>query len=110
MVRAKSSTVVDTRVIYCGDNLDQLRKLPNACVDLIYIDRPFQLESQLRSLLGRDERETRVRRSTCINAGLRRVHATALCGVASRAEEIRQFLLSLRLARQPLRQSHARPN
>ena len=28
--------VIDTR-IYCGDNLDQLRKLPETCVDLIYI-------------------------------------------------------------------------
>src|ERR1017187_4342534 len=38
---AKSSALVDTRVIYCGDNLDQLQKLPDACVDLIYIDLPF---------------------------------------------------------------------
>ena len=37
----KHSAVIDTRVIYCGDNLDQLRKLPDACVDLIYIDPPF---------------------------------------------------------------------
>jgi hypothetical protein len=37
----KPSVVIDTRVIYCGDNLDQLRKLPGACVDLIYIDPPF---------------------------------------------------------------------
>ena len=35
--------VIDTRVIYCGDNLDQLRKLPDGCVDLIYIDPPFNL-------------------------------------------------------------------
>ncbi len=27
---AKPSAVVDTRVIYCGNNLDQLRKLPDA--------------------------------------------------------------------------------
>jgi len=38
---AKLSAVVDTRVIYCGDNLDQLKKLPDGCVDLIYIDPPF---------------------------------------------------------------------
>jgi DNA modification methylase len=38
---AKPSALVDTRVIYCGDNLDQLRKLPPECVDLIYIDPPF---------------------------------------------------------------------
>src|SRR5437588_702497 len=37
----KPSVLVDTRVIYCGDNLDQLRKLPEGCVDLIYIDPPF---------------------------------------------------------------------
>ena len=37
----KSSAVIDTRVIYCGDNLDQLRKLPPGCIDLIYIDPPF---------------------------------------------------------------------
>ena len=37
----KTSAVIDTRVIYCGDNLEQLRKLPDACVDLIYIDPPF---------------------------------------------------------------------
>jgi len=37
----KPSAMVDTRVIYCGDNLEQLKKLPDACVDLIYIDPPF---------------------------------------------------------------------
>jgi DNA modification methylase len=37
----KPSAFIDTRVIYCGDNLEQLRKLPDACVDLIYIDPPF---------------------------------------------------------------------
>src|ERR1700726_2539772 len=40
-VPARSSSLIDTRVIYCGDCLDQLRKLPDACVDLIYIDPPF---------------------------------------------------------------------
>ena len=39
--RLKSSSLIDTRVIYCGDNLEQLAKLPDACVDLIYIDPPF---------------------------------------------------------------------
>jgi hypothetical protein len=28
----KGSALVDMRVIYCGDNLNQLRKLPEACV------------------------------------------------------------------------------
>jgi len=39
--RLKPSSLVDTRVIYCGDNLEQLAKLPDACVDLIYIDPPI---------------------------------------------------------------------
>lgn len=30
---AKPSAVIDTHVIYCGDNLDQLRKLPEMCVE-----------------------------------------------------------------------------
>ncbi len=41
MASAKPSALVDTRVIYCGDNLDQLRKLPATCVDLITIHPPF---------------------------------------------------------------------
>src|SRR5450759_1321217 len=39
-MRARSAPI-DTRIIYCGDCLDQLKKLPDACVDLIYIDPPF---------------------------------------------------------------------
>ena len=37
----RRSAVVDTRVVFCGDNLEQLRRLPEGCVDLIYIDPPF---------------------------------------------------------------------
>jgi len=37
----RPSPLLDTRVIYCGDCLDQLRRLPDQCVDLIYIDPPF---------------------------------------------------------------------
>ncbi len=37
----KASSLLDTRVVYCGDNLEQLSHLPDACVDLIYIDPPF---------------------------------------------------------------------
>ncbi len=40
-VGGRPSSLLDTRIIYCGDCLDQLRKLPDACVDLIYIDPPF---------------------------------------------------------------------
>ncbi len=37
----RPSALLDTRVIYCGDCLEQLRRLPEQCVDLIYIDPPF---------------------------------------------------------------------
>ena len=37
----RPSALLDTRVVYCGDNLEPLAKLPDACVDLIYIDPPF---------------------------------------------------------------------
>ena len=40
-VAGKPSAILDTRVIYCGDNLEQLKKLPDNCIDLIYIDPPF---------------------------------------------------------------------
>lgn len=34
-------SLAESHVIYCGDNLTQLAKLPDGCVDLIYIDPPF---------------------------------------------------------------------
>ena len=37
----RPSSLLDTRIVYCGDCLEQLRKLPDGCVDLIYIDPPF---------------------------------------------------------------------
>ena len=57
--RQKSSALVDTRVIYCGDNLEQLKKLPDACVDLIYIDPPFNSNRNYEVFWG----ETKEKRS-----------------------------------------------
>ena len=37
----KTLPFVETQAIYCGDNLDKLKQLPEECVDLIYIDPPF---------------------------------------------------------------------
>ncbi len=37
----RPSSLLDTRVVYCGDCLEKLRAMPDACVDLIYIDPPF---------------------------------------------------------------------
>ncbi len=55
----KPSVVVDTRVIYCGDNLDQLKKFPDECVDLIYIDPPFNSNRNYEVFWG----ETKEKRS-----------------------------------------------
>ncbi|HEY5296637.1 MAG TPA: DNA methyltransferase [Verrucomicrobiae bacterium] len=55
----KPSALLDTRVIYCGDNLEQLAKLPDACVDLIYIDPPFNSNRNYEVFWG----ETREKRA-----------------------------------------------
>src|SRR5215213_3470151 len=55
----KPSSLLDTRVIYCGDNLEQLAKLPDACVDLIYIDPPFNSNRNYEVFWG----ETKEKRS-----------------------------------------------
>jgi DNA modification methylase len=56
---SKPSALVDTRVVYCGDNLEQLSKLPDACVDLIYIDPPFNSNRNYEVFWG----ETKEKRS-----------------------------------------------
>lgn len=56
---AKPSSLIDTRVIYCGDNLEQLKKLPDACIDLIYIDPPFNSNRNYEVFWG----ETKEKRS-----------------------------------------------
>src|SRR5437660_11843060 len=61
-VPSKPSPVIDTRVIYCGDCLEQLRKLPDACVDLIYIDPPFNSNRNYEVFWG-ETKEKRARRS-----------------------------------------------
>jgi DNA modification methylase len=55
----RPSAFVDTRVTYCGDNLEQLKKLPDACVDLIYIDPPFNSNRNYEVFWG----ETKEKRS-----------------------------------------------
>ena len=55
----KPSALVDTRVVYCGDCLDQLRRLPDAAVDLVYIDPPFNSNRNYEVFWG----ETREKRA-----------------------------------------------
>ncbi len=56
---ARPSALLDTRIIYCGDCLDQLRKLPDHCIDLIYIDPPFNSNRNYEVFWG----ETKEKRS-----------------------------------------------
>ena len=56
---SKQSSLLDTRVIYCGDNLEQLRRFPEACINLIYIDPPFNSNRDYEVFWG----ETREKRS-----------------------------------------------
>ena len=55
----RPSALVDTRVVYCGDCLDQLTKLPDRCVDLVYIDPPFNSNRNYEVFWG----ETKEKRS-----------------------------------------------
>lgn len=44
---------MDTNVIYCGDNVEVLEKyVPDASVDLIYIDPPFNTSRQYEVFWG----------------------------------------------------------
>src|ERR1019366_4544426 len=63
----RPSALVDTRVIYCGDNLDQLKKLPDACVDLIYIGPPFNSNRNYELFWGetKEKRAFEDRLATC---------------------------------------------
>lgn len=56
---AKPAALIDTRLIYCSDNLDQMRKFPDDCVDLIYIDPRFNFNRNYEAFRG----ETKEKRS-----------------------------------------------
>ena len=58
-VSQRASSLIDTRIIYCGDCLDQLRKFPEHCVDLVYIDPPFNSNRNYEVFWG----ETQEKRS-----------------------------------------------
>jgi len=51
--------MIQTQLIYCGDNLQKLRELPDACIDLIYIDPPFNSNRNYEVFWG----DTQERRS-----------------------------------------------
>ena len=70
----KPSAVVDTRVIYCGDNLEQLAKLPEHCVDLIYIDPPFNSNRNYEVFWGETKEKRALRGPPRQHRGVHRVH------------------------------------
>lgn len=55
----RPSALLDTRVVYCGDCLEQLKNLPDGCIDLVYIDPPFNSNRNYEVFWG----ETKERRS-----------------------------------------------
>ncbi len=55
----KKLPTVDTNVIWCGDNLEKLKHLPEESVDLIYIDPPFNSNRNYEVFWG----ETKEKRS-----------------------------------------------
>lgn len=48
----RPSSPLDSRVIYCGDNLEQLKNLPDECIDLIYIDPPINSNRNCEGFWG----------------------------------------------------------
>lgn len=54
----RSLPFFETQAIYCGDNLDKLPELPDGCVDLIYIDPPFNSNRNYEVFWG-EAREAR---------------------------------------------------
>lgn len=60
----RPSSLVDTRIIYCGDCLEQLKQLPPASVDLAYIDPPFNSNRNYEVFWARPRRSARLRTGT----------------------------------------------
>jgi DNA modification methylase len=56
---ASRKASVETSVIWCGDNLEKLKHLPDGSVDLIYIDPPFNSNRNYEVFWG----ETKEKRS-----------------------------------------------
>src|SRR5262245_2894922 len=54
---------LETRVIYCGDNLQELRRVPDSAVDLIYADPPINSDVSYESSWVTTGQETAIRDS-----------------------------------------------
>ena len=76
----RTSALLDTRVIYFGDNLEQLAKLPDASVDLISIDPPFNSNRNYEVFWGetKEKGSFEDRHASTPPQGVHRLHAAAL--------------------------------
>jgi hypothetical protein len=84
---------MQTNVLYYGDNLDTLRRyLPDASVDLVYLDPPLQLESRLQRHLPRRVRQ----RHRCPAPRLRGHLALGPIGRGSALDELEAIRLRFR--------------
>jgi len=54
---------VPASVIYCRDCLEELKRLPDGCIDLVYLDPPFNSNRNYELFWGgiHEEREHRYR-------------------------------------------------
>ncbi len=56
--------MLDTRAVYCGDNLEQLANLPDRRVDLIYIDPPLDSNRNFEAFWGETKEKVRLKSTT----------------------------------------------
>jgi DNA modification methylase len=50
--------MIQTQLIFCGDNLQKLREIPDESIDLVYIDPPFNSNRNYEIFWG-DSKEKR---------------------------------------------------
>ena len=68
--------------LVCSDNLDVLQALPDECVDLIYLDPPFQSATHYVAIFG-DKGQVGPTSSRTSGSGLRRLSEPSLVGSLS---------------------------
>ena len=76
----RRSSLLDTRVIFCGENLQKLADFPDASVDLIYIDPPFNSNRNYEVFWGETREKLLVR-----PARRDRIETGGGCSVAAHA-------------------------
>jgi len=88
----KPSSLLDTRVVYCGDNLEQLAKLPDRCVDLVYIDPAFNSNRNYEVFWGETKEKRSFEDRYASTQAYVDLHAVALRATCPRVEEDGEIL------------------